>query len=250
MDRFCDIFWALISQWIVCVTSFEHQLTPFVCGFLFVWFHNITQTQQQRPKPPTGTLTWHASKHKVHKFHLRYIFISLFLSLVFSYFVFVFWVGGGGGGVFSFLAPSIFLKIFFKYLCESFSLVFSRLVFGKKKISFFLPPPTILVFTVAEKGNPDLPQRAPLQQTFRPAAPPPQPYLVLHPPLPLHLLLGCPPPWLHPLPRPQHLGPLLPHPLPLQDPQGLVPPLVPPPAAVAGAHCWAVYVRAPAWKKP
>ena len=31
----------------------------------------ITQVQQQRPKSPTVTLTWHACKHKVRKLHLR-----------------------------------------------------------------------------------------------------------------------------------------------------------------------------------
>ena len=34
----------------------------------------ITQfIQQQRPEPPTVTLTWHACKYKVHKLHQRYI---------------------------------------------------------------------------------------------------------------------------------------------------------------------------------
>ena len=33
---------------------------------------DVTQTQQQRPESPTVALTWHASKHKVHKLH-RYI---------------------------------------------------------------------------------------------------------------------------------------------------------------------------------
>ena len=28
---------------------------------------------QQRPEPPTVTLTWHACKYKVHKLHQRYI---------------------------------------------------------------------------------------------------------------------------------------------------------------------------------
>ena len=30
------------------------------------------QTQQQRPESPTVTLTWHASKYRVHKLHHRY----------------------------------------------------------------------------------------------------------------------------------------------------------------------------------
>ena len=30
---------------------------------------DVTQTQQQRPESPTVTLTWHASKCKVHKLH-------------------------------------------------------------------------------------------------------------------------------------------------------------------------------------
>ena len=34
---------------------------------------DVTQTQQQRLESPTLTLTWHASKHKVHKLHERYI---------------------------------------------------------------------------------------------------------------------------------------------------------------------------------
>ena len=32
---------------------------------------DVTQTQQQRPESPTVTLTWHASKYKVHKLHQR-----------------------------------------------------------------------------------------------------------------------------------------------------------------------------------
>ena len=36
----------------------------------------ITQIQQQRPKSPTVTLTWHACKHKVQKLHLRYILLD------------------------------------------------------------------------------------------------------------------------------------------------------------------------------
>ena len=34
---------------------------------------DVTQTQQQRPESPTVPLTWHASKHKVHERHQRYI---------------------------------------------------------------------------------------------------------------------------------------------------------------------------------
>ena len=34
---------------------------------------HVTQVQQQRPKSPTVTLTWHACKYKVHKLHQRYI---------------------------------------------------------------------------------------------------------------------------------------------------------------------------------
>ena len=30
---------------------------------------DVTQVQQQRPKSPTVTLTWHACKYKVHKLH-------------------------------------------------------------------------------------------------------------------------------------------------------------------------------------
>ena len=30
---------------------------------------DATQTQQQRPESPTVTLTWHASKHKIHTLH-------------------------------------------------------------------------------------------------------------------------------------------------------------------------------------
>ena len=37
--------------------------------------------QQRRPESPTATLTWHASKCKVHKVHQRYI-LFLFLNLV------------------------------------------------------------------------------------------------------------------------------------------------------------------------
>ena len=33
---------------------------------------DVTQTQQQRPESPTVTLTWHASKYKVHKLYWRY----------------------------------------------------------------------------------------------------------------------------------------------------------------------------------
>ena len=38
----------------------------------------VTQAQQQRPQPPTVTLTWHACKYKVHKLHQRYILHSWF----------------------------------------------------------------------------------------------------------------------------------------------------------------------------
>ena len=34
---------------------------------------DVTQTQQQRFESPTVTLTWHASKYKVHKLHQRCI---------------------------------------------------------------------------------------------------------------------------------------------------------------------------------
>ena len=34
---------------------------------------DVTQTQQQRRESPTVPLTWHASKHKVHERHQRYI---------------------------------------------------------------------------------------------------------------------------------------------------------------------------------
>ena len=35
----------------------------------------VTQTQQQRPESPSVTLTWHASKYKVHKLHQEYILL-------------------------------------------------------------------------------------------------------------------------------------------------------------------------------
>ena len=38
---------------------------------------DITQTQQQRSESLTVTLTWHASKNKVHKLHQRYILVVL-----------------------------------------------------------------------------------------------------------------------------------------------------------------------------
>ena len=41
---------------------------------------DVTQTQQQRPEWPTITLTWHASKYKIHKLLQRYI-RSSFLCL-------------------------------------------------------------------------------------------------------------------------------------------------------------------------
>ena len=56
---------------------------------------DVTQVQQ-RPASPTVTLTWHASKYKVHKLHQRYILKSgdsddgncvrfaLFMSLFFT----------------------------------------------------------------------------------------------------------------------------------------------------------------------
>ena len=34
---------------------------------------NVTLPQQQRPESPTVTLTWYASKYKVHKLHQRHI---------------------------------------------------------------------------------------------------------------------------------------------------------------------------------
>ena len=36
---------------------------------------DVTQTQQ-RPEPPMLTLTWHANKYMIHKFHQRYIIFS------------------------------------------------------------------------------------------------------------------------------------------------------------------------------
>ena len=42
---------------------------------------DVTQTQQQRPELPTVTLTWHASKHKVHKLHQKYILCVEFMYL-------------------------------------------------------------------------------------------------------------------------------------------------------------------------
>ena len=39
---------------------------------------DVTQTEKQRLESPTVTLTWHASKYKVHKFHQRYILVSRF----------------------------------------------------------------------------------------------------------------------------------------------------------------------------
>ena len=47
---------------------------------------DVTQTQQQRPESPAVTLTWHASKYKVHELHQRYIlrsFCCLFLCDIF-----------------------------------------------------------------------------------------------------------------------------------------------------------------------
>ena len=32
---------------------------------------NVTQAQQQKPELPSVTLTWHASKYKVHQLHQR-----------------------------------------------------------------------------------------------------------------------------------------------------------------------------------
>ena len=44
---------------------------------------DVTQTQQQRPELLTVTLTWRASKYKVHKFHQSYIhFGSVHVLLV------------------------------------------------------------------------------------------------------------------------------------------------------------------------
>ena len=38
-----------------------------------VSIHKGVSTQQQRPESPTVTVTWHASKYKVHKLHQRYM---------------------------------------------------------------------------------------------------------------------------------------------------------------------------------
>ena len=63
-----------------CLKCTEHGLTgsntqPLHKG---VNLHSkvVTQVQQQRPEPPTVTLTWHACKYKVHKLHQRYILIG------------------------------------------------------------------------------------------------------------------------------------------------------------------------------
>ena len=38
---------------------------------------DVTQAQQQRPQYPTVTLTWHASKYKVHKLHQRILSLGM-----------------------------------------------------------------------------------------------------------------------------------------------------------------------------
>ena len=38
--------------------------------------------QQQRPESPTVTLTWHASKYKLHKSYKRYILKMRLLLLI------------------------------------------------------------------------------------------------------------------------------------------------------------------------
>ena len=40
----------------------------------------ITQVQQQRPKSPRVTLTWHSSRYKVHKLYQRYIHTNSHLA--------------------------------------------------------------------------------------------------------------------------------------------------------------------------
>ena len=35
----------------------------------YTWTHTHTQVQQQRPESPAVTLTWDASKYKVHRVH-------------------------------------------------------------------------------------------------------------------------------------------------------------------------------------
>ena len=45
-----------------------------------------TQTQQQRSESLTVTLTWHASKYKVHKLHQRYILTELYFVIAFIIF--------------------------------------------------------------------------------------------------------------------------------------------------------------------
>ena len=42
---------------------------------------DVTQTQQQRPESPTGTITWRASKYKVHKLLWIYFFINSAMSI-------------------------------------------------------------------------------------------------------------------------------------------------------------------------
>ena len=41
---------------------------------------DVTSAQHQRPKSATGTLTWHASKYKLHKLHQGYILFGLLLG--------------------------------------------------------------------------------------------------------------------------------------------------------------------------
>ena len=55
-----------------------------------VRWKDVTQTQQQRPESPTVTLTWHASKYKIHELHQRYIYLPL---VEFMYLVFI-WMPG------------------------------------------------------------------------------------------------------------------------------------------------------------
>jgi len=42
----------------------------------------VAQVQQQRPKLPSVTLTWHASKYKGHKLHQRYILLMIHYLMV------------------------------------------------------------------------------------------------------------------------------------------------------------------------
>ena len=43
---------------------------------------DVAQTQQQRPESLTVTLTWHATKYKVHKLHQRYMHHCVYLSVL------------------------------------------------------------------------------------------------------------------------------------------------------------------------